>query len=95
LYASLFEPDIARLDLYELSPTHDVGSAGPDLLNVLKVLDMPAAVALAAERSRVRVYVNDDSGKVAWAYPSAVAKALNWPERRIAIEKLTASSSQP
>jgi dienelactone hydrolase len=95
LYASLFEPNIARLDLYELSPTHDVGSAGPELLNLLKVLDMPAAVAMATERSNVRVYASDEAGKAAWSYPIAVAKALKWPDNRIAIEKSTSSSGQP
>ena len=81
LYASLFEPGIGRLDLHELSPTHDVGSAGPDLLNVLKVLDVPAAVAMAAERSKVTVYVKGEDERAAWEYPAAVAKAMGWTGR--------------
>src|SRR4029079_10669625 len=47
LYASLFEPDIKRLDLYELPKTHH---DGPNFLNVERFLDMPQALAMAAER---------------------------------------------
>ncbi|MGH7169933.1 MAG: alpha/beta hydrolase family protein, partial [Gemmataceae bacterium] len=43
LYASLFEPDVARLDLWHPSPSH---RQGPIFLNVLRVLDMSQAVAL-------------------------------------------------
>src|SRR5262249_19590982 len=37
LYASLFEPDIARLDLWRLPASH---REGVDFLNVLRVLDI-------------------------------------------------------
>ena len=53
LYASLFEPDVTRLDLWELPQSH---REGPYFLNVLKYLDTPQAVAMAAGRSKVRVY---------------------------------------
>jgi dienelactone hydrolase len=81
LYASLFEPDIQRLDLYDLPKTH---RDGPYLLNVSRYLDMPQAVAMAAERSQVVLYQEDDSG---WEYPQAVAKALGWDEKQIQIRK--------
>ena len=79
LYASLFEPDVARLDLWRLPPSH---RDGPDLLNVLKTLDTPAAVAMAAERSKVRIYQADQSG---WDYPAAVASKLAWGDDRLQI----------
>jgi dienelactone hydrolase len=79
LYASLFEPDVARLDLHDLPRTH---VEGPHLLNVLKTLDIPAAVALAAERSRVVIYQKEQGG---WEYPRAVAEKLGWGEKRIQI----------
>ncbi len=72
LYASLFEPDIKRLDLWHLPVSH---RQGPYFLNVLRYLDTPQAVALAAERSQVRIYQQDSEG---WEYPAAAAKTLGW-----------------
>ena len=53
LYAGLFEPDVARFDLWSPPASH---RQGPTFLNVRRVLDMPQAVALAFPRS-VRLYV--------------------------------------
>jgi len=80
LYASLFEPDIAGLDLSNLPLSHH---DGPIYLNVLRYLDMPCAVAMAAERSQVNLYQNDDAG---WQFPKAVADKLGWPEERFRIQ---------
>jgi dienelactone hydrolase len=82
LYASLFERDIVRLDLHDLPKTH---VDGPHLLNALKTLDLPMAVALAAERSRVVLYQKEQGG---WEYPQEVAKKLGWGEKRIQIRNL-------
>ena len=76
LYASLFEPDIAGLDLRGLPDSHH---DGPIFLNVLRYMDLPQAVAMAAERSRVRLYQENDSG---WRFPQAVAEKLRWPEQQ-------------
>ena len=46
LYASLFEPEIKRLDLWHLNKSH---RHGPIFLNVLRYLDVPQAVAMAAD----------------------------------------------
>jgi hypothetical protein len=81
LYASLFEGRIARLDLHDLPRTH---VEGPHFLNVLKTLDVPAAVAMAAERSRVVLYQSDQRG---WDFPRATAKALGWPDQQIQIRE--------
>lgn len=81
LYASLFESNIERLGLWDLPAGHRAG--GPDLLNVLRTLDLPAAVAMAAERSDVRLHLHDERG---WDYPAAVARKLEWPERRLLVD---------
>jgi hypothetical protein len=79
LYASLFEPDVDRLDLWDLPSSH---CDGPTFLNVLRYLDMPQAVAMAAEHSRVRLYQKDESG---WQFPQAVANKLGWPEKQLQV----------
>jgi len=79
LYASLFEPGITRLDLGFLPVTHH---DGPTFLNVMRYLDMPQAVAMAAERSQVQLVQEDGSG---WEFPKDVAKSLDWPEDKFKI----------
>jgi hypothetical protein len=88
LYASLFEPNVARLDLWNPATTH---RDGPDLLNVLRVLDLPAAVAMAAERSQVRLYRTTPTD---WDYPQSVAKRLDWPATRLQIRSIQADADQ-
>ena len=56
LYASLSIPGVTRLDLHDLPESH---REGPAYLNVLRVLDLPQAVALASERTRVVLYQPD------------------------------------
>ena len=80
LYAALFEPNITRLDLWELAETQ---ATGPDYLNILRVLDIPQAVAIAAERSPVRLH---QSQAQSWDFPASVARALQGDETRFAIE---------
>ncbi|MCP4259260.1 MAG: prolyl oligopeptidase family serine peptidase [Planctomycetes bacterium] len=80
LYASLFEPDITRLDLWYLPTTH---RDGPTFLNVLCYLDIPQAVVMAAERSQIRLYQKDGSG---WQFPKDVVRSLGWPEDRFKLE---------
>ncbi len=73
LYASLFlEKPVARLDLHDLSTSHH---EGPIYLNVLRVLDLPQAVAMAAERSKLRIYTED---KETWTFPLETATAMGW-----------------
>ncbi|MFN0051811.1 MAG: alpha/beta hydrolase family protein [Planctomycetales bacterium] len=84
LYASLFEPDVARLDLWQLAAGD---RDGPDLLNVLRILDIPTAVALAAERSKVRLYRTTPTD---WDYPQKVSRSLNWPAGQLQIRGVQA-----
>jgi hypothetical protein len=72
LYAGLFEPDVARFDLWHPPASH---RQGPILLNVRRVLDMPQAVALAFPR-QVRLYVKDAREAKVWDWPLELQKAL-------------------
>ena len=56
LYATIFEPNIEQLVLTAMPASH---RDGPDYLNILKTLDIPTAVALAAEKSKVRLIQSD------------------------------------
>jgi hypothetical protein len=53
LYASLFEPDIAGLDLWNLPEYH---REGPTFLNVLRFTDIPQTAAMTKERAEVRLH---------------------------------------
>lgn len=75
LTASLFEPNITRLDLYDLPPSL---RDGPYFMNALRYLDTPTLVALAAERSKVVLYGEKAQ---AWEYPQQVAEKLGWEKR--------------
>jgi len=79
LYASLFEPDVARLDLWHLPHSH---REGPYFLNVLRFMDTPQAVALAGERSKVVLYEQKPD---AWSYPAAVGAKLGWDAKQVQI----------
>ncbi len=79
MYASLFELDIAKLTLSDMPSTH---RDGPILLNVSRYLDLPQAVAMAAERCPVEIKCSKPSD---WKYPQAVAKQLGWGDDRMQI----------
>jgi len=81
LYASLFEPGAAGLELWRLPTSHQ---HGPDYLNVLRFLDVPQAAAMAAERHPIRLHQADVQS---WDYPIEVAAALGWDRDRVHITK--------
>ncbi|GAB4144494.1 MAG: acetylxylan esterase [Planctomycetaceae bacterium] len=87
LYASLFIPKVKRLDLWHLSPTHH---EGPIFLNVLRFLDVPQAVAMATERSQVRIYTTSTDAERDWNYPQTVAEKLKWDKKQFQIRKVPA-----
>ena len=70
LYAGLFEPSVTAFDLWHLPQSH---ANGPALLNVLRVLDVPFAVTLAAPRKVTLHVAKKDAGGVPAA---AVSEAL-------------------
>jgi dienelactone hydrolase len=88
LYASLFEEGLTALDLRQLPASH---RTGPDYLNVLRVLDIPQAVAMAAERSHIRLSETDSHG---WDYPLAVAQRLGWNKKQLVIEPMSSAESK-
>ena len=81
LYASLYVPEVARLDLHDLPESH---REGPAYLNVLRTLDLPQAVALAGERTRVVLY--QPSAKYD-DFPLQVAESLGFGPKAISIRK--------
>jgi hypothetical protein len=72
LYAGLFEPSVERFELYDLPTSH---RDGPAFLNVMRVLDMPQAVALAFPRSVVLHGADPEK----WKWPAAVANFYDSP----------------
>ena len=88
VYASLFVPNVSRIDLHQLPASH---RDGPIYLNVLRFLDMPQAVAMAAERAQVRIYETRSGG---WRFPQQVAAALKWDKQRLAVRVLPAKSGR-
>ncbi|MCA9115043.1 MAG: acetylxylan esterase [Planctomycetaceae bacterium] len=87
LYASLFVPDVVRLDLWRLPQTH---TERPIYLNVLRFLDMPQAVAMAAARSRVRLYQGTADG---WEWPEQVAAKLKLDPKQIQVLVMPAAGA--
>jgi len=83
LYASLFEDNIAGLELSDMPKSH---MQGPAYLSVLKFMDIPQAVAMAAERTHVVIHDKDAS---AWSYAVKTSDALGWsndPTRGIEVK---------
>jgi ABC-type antimicrobial peptide transport system permease subunit len=72
LDASLFEPGVSALDLWDLPSSH---RQGPVLLNVLHHLDLPQAVALVAPR-KVTIRAAGETDRAVWEWPIQLQKAL-------------------
>ncbi|EEF59591.1 alpha/beta hydrolase [Pedosphaera parvula] len=70
LYASLYEPGVASLDLCDMPSSQQ--TKGPDYLNVLKFVDIPQVAAMAAERCPVRLQPDDKKG---WEFLRGVASS--------------------
>jgi hypothetical protein len=80
LLAALFEPGWEQLELVGIPATF---RDGPDYLNILRFVEMPQAVAMAAEHGRVRL-VGAGSGD--WGFVNAVGAVLDWEPERVRIE---------
>jgi dienelactone hydrolase len=72
LYAAIYEPDIARLDLWHMPASH---KEGPTFLNVRKYLDTPQALALAMPKP-IKLYVKDADAAKVWEWPLELQRAL-------------------
>lgn len=78
LYASLFADGVSSLELIAPPASHHTG---PDYLNVLRFLDVPQALAMAADQRPVKVVrTNPDD----WSWTTATARRLGWPAERLA-----------
>ncbi|MGI9244058.1 MAG: hypothetical protein ACR2RV_24890, partial [Verrucomicrobiales bacterium] len=75
-YAALFEGGVAGLELISLPGSH--ASGGPVYLNVLRYLDLPVAVAMAAERIPLRLRGVDPED---WGYARDIAEQFEWAGR--------------
>lgn len=74
LYASYYEPPVQQLLLLEPSSTH---REGPHFLNVLRFLDVPQAMALAASRAPVTIFGQAEP----WAFTQQVLERTGAPGR--------------
>ena len=72
LYASIFEPNINRLDLYNLGL-----SKGSEILfkNKTKYLNISNALSISIKNTNIILY--EDAGNQ-WKYANAVARKLGW-----------------
>lgn len=81
LYASLFEQGISQLELSGMPASHQ---QGPALLNILRFLDLPQALSMAASRTPVKLKQVDPQD---WKYAIQVGKQMGWQEQQLQIEK--------
>ncbi len=72
LYASLFEPKVTRLDLWNPPASHH---QGPIFLNIRRFFDMPQAMAMAEDK-QVKLYVSDEKEAKAWAWTQQLLSQL-------------------
>ena len=84
LYASLFEKNITRLDLWHLPSSHQ---EGPIFLNVRRVLDLPEAVSLAASQSQVRLY-HAENQEANWKFSLETSKVLGWDKKALQLRTI-------
>jgi hypothetical protein len=77
LMASLFEPGLHRLELIRLPASF---RHGPDYLNVLRILELPEALAMATPAAGVRLI---EPAPGVWDYSFMVGTRLDWPRDRI------------
>ena len=80
LLAGVFEPGWERMELVKTPSTF---RDGPDYLNILRFIELPQAVAMAAEHGRVRLV---GAGAGDWGFVSAMTERLGWGEERIEVQ---------
>ncbi len=85
LYGALFFSGSVplRLELEQMPSSH---MGGPQLLNVLQVLDLPQTLALVAARHPVRLLCKDPAP---WRYARQVAQRLQWPSDQLQLVATT------
>lgn len=81
LYAAALSDSVESVAAHAIPATHAAPDA-PDLLNVLRFMDVPQLVALAAHRADVSV---DGSDPEATRWALELARRLEWPPGRLAV----------
>ncbi len=81
LYAGLFEPSVAAYDLWHLPASH---REEPIFLNILRFMDLPQAVALAATRP-ITLHVADAAERDRWQWPLRLQELLGRGELTVKI----------
>jgi hypothetical protein len=79
LYAAIFEPTVASVEMWHPPSSH---RQGPALLNVLRVLDLPQAVGLVLPR-KVQIHVKDEDSTRDWDWPVRLQKATGGEGLRV------------
>jgi hypothetical protein len=74
LLTGIFEPDVTNFDLWHVPATFREGAT---FLNVLKILDMPQATALALPR-RVDLHVKTEADRAGWDWSFRLQRALGY-----------------
>ncbi len=82
LYASIFEPKITRLDLYDLK---DTKSSDNYFNKIESLLSIPSALAIAIKNTQIIIYQESDKK---WEYPNFIADKLGW-QNRVKIRPIT------
>ncbi|MEM9283254.1 MAG: acetylxylan esterase [Verrucomicrobiota bacterium] len=81
LYAALFEPDIHRLDLHQMTTSH---REGPTYLNVLRFADIPQIATIVASKTQLRLYHEKPQD---WKYLTSMVRVLELPEKQLQIRE--------
>ncbi len=80
VYAAIFEPSVDKLVLTNPPADH---RDGPVLLNVRRFMNMPEAVAMAAEKTQIVTTGTSDATQ----YAQQVQAALGWPENQVQVSE--------
>ncbi|GIX02575.1 MAG: hypothetical protein KatS3mg112_1512 [Thermogutta sp.] len=80
-YASVFEP-VDKLVLTDVPTSH---REGPYILNISRVMEVPQALLLAADGSRVELRVRTAAD---WEAPVAAARRLGWSEEKLKVSPM-------
>lgn len=83
IYAALFEPKIAGLNLSGIPKSHMSleKPLSPDYLNVLKILDIPVAIALCSEKTVINADISPNEIKDSpYFFATQTAQKFGWQE---------------
>lgn len=88
VYASLFERELAGLELERPPRSHE---EGPCLMNVLRFMDMPHAIAMAAKHTPVVLYDDEQP----WSAVALTQKAIGAEARQFTVRAPSFEAPKP